>query len=575
MPIPTANPTRMLVSGQEEKAASAESSIAGLRVVVIAFGIVVYYAYFPHLGNPELAAAVAVVAQAYSLYVLLFRPYLRFPILATSVWTTTTEGLLITAWLHATGDGASPFFVLWFVSLVGVSFRFDWRTTLIATGLYLASSIGLILFTAGPAGFGGLVVARLGYLLLAGVAAALLARESSRVFAERFRLGQQVEEAERHRALAEARAQADAALRESEARFRSLAEGSPLGIFHTDAQGRLDYANAKWTEISGADFRDPAATRAAIHPDDVERLTRLWRAAVRDGTELTAEFRYRRPDGTVVECWTRATPIFSGGTLTGFVGSLEDTTLRRAAEGRAREVQRLQEQARFKTAFINTAAHELGTPLTPIMLQIHLLGKESGKLEPHVQRRVGILARNLERLRDLVRDILDGARMQASRLALTLAPTPLPELLAPCLQEIADVAEARGVEARGGPWPEVLVTADASRVHQVVMNLLWNAVKFTADGGRVELDARVAEDHVEVEVRDTGIGIRATDLPRLFQPFVQVHDPGQVAEAGTGLGLYICRGLVEQHGGKLWAASDGPGKGSAFTFTLPLAGKAP
>src|SRR5437868_1052164 len=112
--MPTADGPRTLVSGPEEKAASAEASIAGLRVVVIAFGIVVYYVYFPHLGNPALAAVVAVVAQAYSLYVLLARPYLHFPILATSAWTTTTEGVLITAWLHATGDGASPFFVLWF-----------------------------------------------------------------------------------------------------------------------------------------------------------------------------------------------------------------------------------------------------------------------------------------------------------------------------------------------------------------------------------------------------------------------------------------------------------------------------
>ncbi|HEX2066600.1 MAG TPA: ATP-binding protein [Candidatus Thermoplasmatota archaeon] len=565
-------PPRTPASGREEKAASAEASIALLRVVVVAFGIAVYYLYFPGLEHPALAAAVAVVAQSYSLYLLLARPYLRFPALATSAWTAVTEGLLITLWLHATGGAASPFFLLWFVSLVGVSFRFDWRNTLLATGLYLSASVALVLLGPGPSGFHGLVVARLGYLLLAGIAAALLARESSRVFSERFLLGQQVEEAERHRALAEAHSQAQEALRESEERFRLLAEGSPLGIFHTDPDGRVDYASAKCREISGADWHDPEALRAAIHPDDAKRVARAWDASVRNGVELTAEFRFVHPGGRVVECWTRATPVYgAGGQLTGFVGSVEDTTLRRAAEARAREVQRLTEQARFKTAFINTAAHELGTPLTPILLQVHLLKKEVGGKDPTLARRVHILERNLERLRDLVRDILDGARMQASRLALHAAPTSLASLLDPCLQEIVDVASARGIAVEGGPWPQVQVHADADRVHQVVMNLLWNAVKFTPAGGHVALEARVADGHAEVRVHDTGIGIRGEDLPRLFQPFVQVHAPGQSPEAGTGLGLYICHGIVEQHGGRLWAKSAGPGKGSTFAFTLPLA----
>jgi PAS domain S-box-containing protein len=572
MPSAAEGQVRAPASGPEEKAASAEASIAVLRVVVIAFGVAAYWAFYAPAGRPALAATISTVAMAYALYVLAARPYLRYPILATSAWTSITEGLLITAWLHATGDAASPFYLLWFVALVGASFRFDWRSTLLATGLYLAAYATLAGVTGGAAALTPDFLLRLGYLLLTGAAAALWARESSRVFAEHFRLGQQVEEAERHRALADARTKADAELRESAERFRLLAEGSPLGIFHTDAQGRVDYANAKWREIAGCDPRDAAAIRRAVHPDDVERLTRLWRACVRDGAELTAEFRYLHADGKVVECWTRATPVFGGdGQLTGFVGSVEDTSLRRAAEGRAREVQRLTEQSLFKTAFINTAAHELGTPLTPIMLQIHLLKKEAAALEPQFGRRVEMLDRNLERLRDLVRDILDGARLQASRLTLRPTAAALPSLLEPCVQEIADVAAARGVAVQGGPWPDPVVEADPDRVHQVVMNLLWNAVKFTPKGGRVTLGARIADGEAEVVVRDTGIGIRATDLGRLFQPFVQVHAPGQSPEAGTGLGLYICRGIIEQHGGRIWAESDGPGKGSAFGFTLPLA----
>jgi two-component system sensor histidine kinase/response regulator len=359
-------------------------------------------------------------------------------------------------------------------------------------------------------------------------------------------------------------------LRESLERFQALAEGSPLGIFHTDAKGQLDYANAKWMEIAGGDYR-VRRPREAVHPDDVAELTRKWRAAQATRSELVAEFRYVHSDGVVVDCATRATPVFDAQhRLTGFVGSVEDITNRKAAEVKAREVELLQEQTRFKTSFINTAAHELGTPMTPIVLQLHLLEKGQESLSETQQHHLTLLGRNLNRLRVLVQDILDSARLQASHLALRITPAPIANVLEESVEEVESLAAEKGIQLNHEAWPAVVVPMDADRIRQVVGNLLSNAIKFTPNGGRVHITTSVDASNLVVRVQDTGIGIRFEDVARLFQPFVQVHDKMQVLQPGTGLGLYICQGIIEQHGGKLTCTSPGPEQGSTFTFTLPL-----
>ncbi|HUR61567.1 MAG TPA: ATP-binding protein [Candidatus Thermoplasmatota archaeon] len=371
--------------------------------------------------------------------------------------------------------------------------------------------------------------------------------------------------------------EAEEALRESLERFRVLAEASPLGIFHTTLQGQVDYANPRWSEISGCDPNDFAAIRAAVHPDDVDRLTAEWRKAVGSGTDLVSEFRYVHKDGKAVECVTRASPVRdASGAVTGFVGTVEDATGRHRLEARQREMDRLREQARFKTEFLRTAAHELGNPLTPIRIQLRILKDTVGATGTEGARRsVAILDRNVERLGLLVRDMLESARLQGGRMRLIPQGMDLSHVVHDVIETFQGSAIEAGVAMDLEAPPRLPMVGDPDRLTQVLYNLLSNGMKFTPAGGRIHVrvealqDADAAAGHVRVTVSDTGAGFTPDQAGGLFQPFGQVHDavPGK---GGTGLGLYISKGIVEQHGGTLAAHSDGPGRGSTFTVLLPL-----
>ena len=246
--------------------------------------------------------------------------------------------------------------------------------------------------------------------------------------------------------------------------------------------------------------------------------------------------------------------------------SLELTSqelLQRNADLRAREVER--------TQFINNAAHELGTPLTPVRVQLHLLKSRLGPDAPPEQAKpIEILERNFQRLSHLVRDLLDSARLQASMLKLHRQPLDLREAVYQAVEAYLAPAREAGVLIDVEDFPHMPVMADPSRLGQVFDNLLSNAVKFTPAGARIHVGASVEDKTAVIAVRDEGAGMRPEALGRLFQPFSQVHDTMQSTRGGTGLGLYVCKGIIEAMGGSVTAHSEGLGKGSTFTVRIPL-----
>jgi PAS domain S-box-containing protein len=374
------------------------------------------------------------------------------------------------------------------------------------------------------------------------------------------------------------RKRVEGALRESLERFQALADGSPLGIFHTTPEGTVDYANARWMEISGCDSHDFDAIRRAVHPDDLDALRAKWRACLAGGTELVAEFRYVHADGQVRECSTRATPIRdASGQLTGFVGTVEDTTGRRQAEAERREVERLRLQAEFKTNFLRTAAHELGNPLTPVKIQLRILkGLLQGRAHPDERKAVDILDRNVERISLLVHDMLESARLQSGRVKLLVRPMDLAHAIHDVVETFQETAIQGRVALDAHVPSELPMEADSDRVTQVLFNLVSNAMKFTPEGGRITVRAEATPTGVRVTVADTGLGFTAAQALRLFQPFAQVHDGLPTgSKGGTGLGLYISKGLVEQHGGTLTCSSAGAGTGATFTFEMPRVASPP
>jgi PAS domain S-box-containing protein len=411
--------------------------------------------------------------------------------------------------------------------------------------------------------------------------AALVALPAAALVAQRRRFEHSLERRVQERTVTmraevEQRRAAEAAMRESLERFKVLAESSPLGVFRTTARGQVDYANERWHQVSGCASLDAAAMRRAVHPDDVGRLADEWRAALREGRELVSEFRFVHADGSVHPCRTRAAPVRDrDGNVAGFVGTLEDLTEVRAAEARERENQRLRELTRFKSDFLRSAAHELGNPMTPVRLQARLL-KQMLATAPEEQRRaVDILDRNVGRMQVIVQDMLESARLQSSRLQLAARPVDLAHVVHDAVETFQEQAIEAGVALDLHGPPRLPVVADPDRVTQVLYNLLSNAMKFTPAGGSVHVRVALQDGRALVTVSDTGDGFTREQAARLFQPFSRVHEFAQGRKSGTGLGLYISRGIAQLHGGDLAAHSDGPGRGATFTLAIPLAPPTP
>jgi signal transduction histidine kinase len=190
---------------------------------------------------------------------------------------------------------------------------------------------------------------------------------------------------------------------------------------------------------------------------------------------------------------------------------------------------------------------------------------------PGQTKAVAILERNFERLSHLVRDLLDSARLQAASLKLHPQRADLRDIAFASVETYLAAAQEAGVTLHvDDDGPALPVSADASRIGQVVDNLLSNAIKFTPRGGRIDVELEANGSMALLRVHDNGSGMKVEDLTRLFKPFSQVHDTMQQTKGGTGLGLYVSRGIIEAHGGFIQADSEGPGKGSTFVFELPL-----
>jgi signal transduction histidine kinase len=233
------------------------------------------------------------------------------------------------------------------------------------------------------------------------------------------------------------------------------------------------------------------------------------------------------------------------------------------------DVTRLRRFDELKNDLVATVAHEFRTPLTSMRMAIHLCLE--GAVGPLTDKQAELLfaARDdCERLQGIVDDLLDLSRIQAGRIELHVRPVSSAALIAQAVDTHRAAATDKGLAlAVGAPTVDRSVLADPDRIQLVLTNLIQNAIRHTPAGGHVDVRAAPQEGALRFEVSDTGAGIPKDHLPRLFERFSRV--PGTQG-AGAGLGLYICKEIVEAHGGTIGVESD-PGRGSIFWFTVPIA----
>ena len=363
-------------------------------------------------------------------------------------------------------------------------------------------------------------------------------------------------------------------IRQSEERYRTMGETLPYGVWLCDAQGSALYTSQSFLDLlnmSMEEMQQFGWTQRLV-PEDVEPTLKKWLHCIETGEMWDHEHRIIDRHGDIRTVLTRGLPVRDeNGMVTGWVGLNLDITDRKRMELRLHEQAEALEQAnRLKDDFLATLSHELRTPLGAIVGWSDMLRK--GALEGGaVERAVESINRNAKIQNELINDVLDVSRIVSGKMTLEMQPLDLSVVLANAVESVRPTANAKHIAlATEIPAPPAAVTGDATRLQQIFWNLLTNALKFTPSGGQVRVCLHSREEHIDVEVTDTGIGIGPDFLPHVFERFRQSDSSLTRRYGGLGLGLAIVRHLVELHGGSVAARSGGEGQGATFTVTLPV-----
>ncbi len=365
------------------------------------------------------------------------------------------------------------------------------------------------------------------------------------------------------------RRRAEEALGDSEGQFRTLAGSIPQLAWMARPDGHIFWYNRRWHEYTGTtpEQMEGWGWQSVHDPTELPRVLAHWRAALAGGEPWEDTFPLRRHDGRMRWHLSRAVPVRDqGGRIVRWFGTNTDIADRIEIE------EALKEADRRKDQFVMMLAHELRNPLAPIRNGLQLL--QVSEADPQVvaqarrmmERQVGHMARIIE-------DLLDVSRLMQGRVELRPERLDLGRLARTVVEDQRTAFERAGLVLEASlPELPVWVNADSTRLTQVFDNLIENAVKFTERGGtvavRVEADA--SRQQAVFSIRDTGAGIEAGLLPRLFETFAQADCSLDRSKGGVGLGLSLVKGLVGLHGGEAQALSEGPGRGAEFLVRLPL-----
>jgi protein-histidine pros-kinase len=399
-----------------------------------------------------------------------------------------------------------------------------------------------------------------------------------------------------------------AALAESEDRYRRLTEGAMDLIFTVDVKGKFTYVNPRAREALGYQPEELLGkpSIAYVVPRDQDLVREVFARALRGESAFDVyQIDAIRKDGSTIPLEVGSSTICDAeGPIIGRQIIARDLTERRRLEDEVRERKRLEETNRFKSQFLANMSHELRTPLHSVIGFSEIL--QDGRFGPLAEKQarfVKNIAVSGRHLLALIDDVLDLAKIEAGKMKLHRGLFDICAVIDKVCAVMQHQADVKHHTVRIEVDSEASVGfADHQRVQQIMLNLLSNAIKFTPDGGRITVTAKRVPscefrvpsseamteaaqpgtwslepgtpkppDCIEVSVADTGIGISSADLPRLFREFEQLEPFYTKHHQGTGLGLALCKRLVELQDGRIWASSEGAGRGSTFTFTIRAA----
>lgn len=387
------------------------------------------------------------------------------------------------------------------------------------------------------------------------------------------------------------------ALRLEETRLRLALEATELGTWDWDVARDVLVWSPRCKVLFGLDSESEVTYPDflnTLHPADRAVVARAVEESLDPlgGGKYNLDFRVPQEDGSIRWINSRGQVFFEGEGLhrkpVRFSGTALDITERKRAEQSLRQTQaelerkvearthdlsvalsKAQEVDRLKSEFLASMSHELRTPLNSIIGFTEIvLAQIPGPLNEEQRRQLGMSLSSARHLLHLINDLLDLARVESGRVEPTIEEFDPADVIREAIDTIAPLAERKGLVLDELLELPVAIRTDRKMFFQVLLNLLNNAVKFTHHG-QVRLETRLVDGELVVSIRDTGIGITAEQMPMLFEAFRQVDGSARKRYEGTGLGLYLCRKLLNLLGGRIWVESE-YGKSSVFTFTIPL-----
>jgi PAS domain S-box-containing protein len=357
------------------------------------------------------------------------------------------------------------------------------------------------------------------------------------------------------------------AIRDREEQFRTLAEAMPQFVWATRPDGGLTYVNRQWTEFTGLTLEETRGEgwHGTIHPEDLPHIIQAGTEAIKSGQRCRFEFRCR-PVSNETYRWflCRVEPVLGDqGELRQWIWTSTEVDDQKKVEAELREADQRKDE------FLAMLGHELRTPLGVSANTLHLMRAHAAAL-PELERLRARLERQTHRMGRLIDDMQDVSRISRGKLMLQRDVIDLAALVRDSAEDQRAALEEAGLkltlEIPPGP---LLVEGDATRLSQVLVNLLNNAAKFTDPEGKVTVRLSTDAGRARVTIQDTGIGISPEMLPHVFKSFAQEERSLDRTRGGLGLGLALVKGLTELHGGEVCAASAGRGQGAEMTVWLP------
>jgi PAS domain S-box-containing protein len=362
------------------------------------------------------------------------------------------------------------------------------------------------------------------------------------------------------------RRRAERDLQESEEQFRTLADSIPQLAWMARPDGPVFWYNRRWYEFTGTTPEQMLGWGwQSVHdPEELPRVLEGFRAAIAGGEPWEDTFPLRRHDGAMRWHLSRALPIRDErGRVTRWFGTNTDITDRMEMEVA------LKQTNRQKDEFLAMLAHELRNPLAPIRNALEVL-RQAGTPAEAPGEALEMAERQVRHMARLLDDLLDVSRIARGRIELRMEPVDLVAVVHRSIRVSDPLIRERGHECRVSLPPDpITITGDATRLEQIVVNLINNAAKYTEPSGLIGVELQREGREVVLWIRDNGIGIAPEMLARIFDPFVQADRRVERSQGGVGIGLTLVRKLAELHGGTVEAYSEGPGRGSEFVVRLP------